>query len=149
MPRAGSVADPVRRARVQRVSTFTRASSPAPAATSIRAITGAIGALRGPETRRRERSGDGHHRALPTAGRRRGRHPARMERKEIIIGFGHPVYTIGDPRNPIIKSISKRKLCRGRQQPSVRRVRAHRDADVGLKKMFPNLDWYSAIARIT
>ena len=35
---------------------------------------------------------------------------ARMERKEIVIGFGHPVYTIGDPRNPIIKEIS-RKLC--------------------------------------
>ena len=46
---------------------------------------------------------------------------ARMERKEIVIGFGHPVYTIGDPRNPIIKEISRKPVQRRRQPGAVRR----------------------------
>ena len=63
-----------------------------------------------PEARRRERSGDGHHQPLRAADEAEADIRARVERKEIVIGFGHPVYTIGDPRNPIIKEIS-RKLC--------------------------------------
>ena len=59
---------------------------------------------------------------------------ARVERKEIVIGFGHPVYTIGDPRNPIIKEIS-RKLCKeGGNQMLFDGQRAHRDADDGTSR---------------
>src|SRR5574343_153394 len=73
-------------------------------------ITGAIGALRGPK------HGGANEVAMDIISRYGSADAAeadiraRMERKEIIIGFGHPVYTIGDPRNPIIKEIS-RKLC--------------------------------------
>src|SRR3546814_9437252 len=69
---------------------------------------------------------------------------ARVERKEIVIGFGHPVYTIGDPRNPIIKEIS-RKLCHDGGNMTLFEV-SERTENVmmDMKKMFPNPDWYSA-----
>ncbi|MFS8138580.1 MAG: citrate/2-methylcitrate synthase, partial [Thermomonas sp.] len=74
-------------------------------------ITGAIGALRGPK------HGGANEVAMDIISRYDSADAAeadiraRMEKKEIIIGFGHPVYTIGDPRNPIIKEIS-RALCK-------------------------------------
>jgi len=73
-------------------------------------ITGAIGALRGPK------HGGANEVAMEIIARYRNPAAAeadiraRVERKEIIIGFGHPVYTVSDPRNEIIKEIS-RKLC--------------------------------------
>ena len=68
----------------------------------------------------------------------------RVADKEVIIGFGHPVYTIADPRNHVIKEVARKLVRGGRRHEHVRDRRAHRDGDVGEKKMFPNLDWYSA-----
>src|SRR3546814_16631163 len=71
-------------------------------------ITGAIGALRGPK------HGGANEVAMEIIARYDNPDEAeadiraRVERKEIVIGFGHPVYTIGDPRNPIIKEISRK-----------------------------------------
>jgi 2-methylcitrate synthase len=110
------------------------------------AITGAIGALRGPkhgganeaahEIQRRYRNADEAEFDIRT----------RIANKEIIIGFGHPVYTVSDPRNPIIKEIAK-NLCNDGDNMNLFSVADRIEAVMKKdKNMFANLDWYSAVS---
>ena len=110
------------------------------------AVCGAIGALRGPK------HGGANEVAIEIALRYRTADEAeadiraRVASGEIIIGFGHPVYTVSDPRNPIIKEIA-RVLCADAGKQGLFDV-CERIENVmqELKRMFPNLDWYSAPA---